>query len=68
MTGSAETFTAEYPCDWYCRIEFDLSDIHDRYTHRQMRDAAIDCHLAVHAGGPIRPEFSVTNTRAKAGV
>lgn len=67
MTDSTETFTAEYPCDWRCRVELDLSGISDRFNHRQMREATIDAHLAVHAGGPVRDEFTVTNVRAKAG-
>lgn len=67
MTDSAETFTVEYSCDWLCRIELDLTDISDRYTHRQMRAATLDYHLAVHAGGPVRAEFTVTNTQVKAG-
>jgi hypothetical protein len=66
MTGSAETFAAEYPCDWACRIELDLTGLHDRFNRGQMRRAVDDCHKAVHAGGTVRDQFTVTNMQ-KAG-
>lgn len=67
MTASGETYSFEFPCDQLCRVELDLAGISDRFNHRQMREATIDAHLAVHAGGPVRDEFTVVNTQAKAG-
>jgi hypothetical protein len=61
MPDSTETFTADYPCDWHCTIEFALPDTHIQYTRGQMRRAVDACHVAVHAGAPTRAEFTVTN-------
>lgn len=67
MTDFTETFTVEYLCDWHCRIELVLPDTHKQYTRNQMRQQVDDCHLAVHADQPVRDEFTVHNTQAKAG-
>jgi hypothetical protein len=66
MSDSTETFAAEYPCDLACRIELDLTDLHDRFNRGQMRRAVDDCHVTVHAGGTVRDQFTVTNMQ-KAG-
>ncbi len=67
MTDSGETFTAEFLCDWACRIEFALPETHIQFTRGQMRRQVNDAHAAVHADGPVRDEFTVKNTQAKAG-
>lgn len=66
---SVETYSVEYPCDWACRIELDLDDIHVQYTHGQMRRAVDACHRTVHEdpGAPVRAEYTVTNMRAGVG-
>jgi hypothetical protein len=66
MTGPAEAYSAEYPCDLACRIELDLDGIQPQYTRGQMRRAVDDCHVTVHAGGTVRDQFTVTNMQ-KAG-
>lgn len=60
---SDESYFAEYPCDWACRIELTLDDIQPQFTHGQMRRAADDAHVTVHAGGQVLAEFTVTNMR-----
>ncbi len=69
MTDSIEFFTVEYRCDWACRIELDLTDLHDRFTRARMRKLVNDCHLMVHAhpGTAVENRFTVANTRTAVG-
>lgn len=64
MSEPMAMLVVEYACDRGCQVELDLSDIHLRYTHRQMLGAAEDAHLAAHGREPVRvfsprPEVTV---------
>lgn len=51
MTAPMEMFTAEYPCERHCVVEFDVTDVNAWFTHNQMRRYATDAHDAAHKAG-----------------
>jgi hypothetical protein len=53
VTDPQFLFVAEYPCDRFCRIELDLSEVGNlRFTFAQMRRRADDEHKRLHAPTP----------------
>lgn len=55
MTDPQFLFVAEYPCDRFCRIEVDLSEVDNlRFTYAQMQRRTDDEHQRLHAPPPER--------------
>jgi hypothetical protein len=47
--GVAATFTTEFDCDRACQVEFQLDDVHVRFTLGQMLGQANRAHTEAHA-------------------
>lgn len=49
MTDPQFLFVAEYPCEKFCRVEVDLSEVDNlRFTFAQMQRRAEDEHKRLH--------------------
>lgn len=53
MTGARKpelpgTYFLEFACERRCQVEFDLSEVHVRFTHGQMLEHAKAAHRAAH--------------------
>lgn len=52
--GVPATLTVEQECDRRCQVEFDLSEVHVRYTLGQMLAIVETAHTAAHTSDPVR--------------
>lgn len=62
--GVPATLNVEFHCDRRCQVEFDLEDVHVRFTLGQMLSIAQSAHTDAHAAKPVkvfryRPEVLV---------
>lgn len=53
MTGARKpdlpgTYFLEFNCERLCQVEFDLAEVHIRFTHGQMLEHAKAAHSAAH--------------------
>jgi hypothetical protein len=48
MTTLMATLVVEYGCTRSCQVEFDLTDVHAKYTHGQMLRTVESAHLKAH--------------------
>ena len=68
MAEPMATLIVDHDCDRRCTVEYDLSDVHARVTHRQMLLHVKHAHDAAHKADPPRRAYRYDgNVIVKAG-